>query len=195
MRKIKDKHTLGVISGVIGGLSMLVADQISNKYLKLSKRTYTYASAGVWVGKKRQVKSTSGTALGISMSLITSIFGSIIITEMIAKRGKDNINTKGLFYGAAYGGIVTAIQSALPKNKLKPRDASSNLSYLFCNALFGLVTANSIAKLGDDSIFPDSKLNTETINTKILTNQNNDDYRKPVIRPETQESFFQTRKH
>lgn len=50
MRKIKDKHTLGVISGFIGGIAMLVADHISNKYLKISKRSYTDASAGMWVG-------------------------------------------------------------------------------------------------------------------------------------------------
>ncbi len=196
MKKIKDKHTLGVISGVVGGLAMLFTDHISYKYLKISKRSYTDASSGIWVGSKRQAKSKSGTVLGITMSLFTSMLGSIVMTEVIAKRGRDNINTKGIFYGAIYGGVITGLMSALPNNKLKPKDSSSNLSYLFTNSLFGIVTANCIAKLGDDSIFPDSNINTtDTINTKISTNKNNDDYWKPVIRPETQESFFQTKKH
>ena len=89
----------------------------------------------------------------------------------------------------AYGSIITGLQSVFPKNKLKPKDSSSNLSYLFSNALFGLVTANSIARLGDDSIFPKS-----TMNTEASIAQNEDSYRKPEIRPETQESYFHTKK-
>ncbi|KUO64678.1 MAG: hypothetical protein APF84_06045 [Gracilibacter sp. BRH_c7a] len=183
MRKIKDKHTLGVISGIVGGIVMLAADHIS-------KRIYTDASAGTWVGEKRQAQSKTGTVLGISMSLISSMFGSLLMTEMISKRGKDNINTKGFFYGTAYGGIISVIQSALPKNKLRPKDSSSNLSYLVCNALYGLVTANSIARLGDESIFPKAATNTE-----LSTDPLNNYYFQPQVRPETQESYFQAKRH
>ncbi len=189
MKKIKDKHTLGVISGAVGGLAMLLTDHISYKYLKISKRSYSVASSGIWVGTKRQAKSKSGTVLGITMALFTSIFGSVIMTEIIARRGRDNINTKGLFYGAAYGGIITAMQSAFPNNKLKPRDSSSNLSYLFSNSLYGIVSANCISRLGDDSIFPRSNMNNEVSEVQ----RNDDYYYQPKIRPETQESYFQTK--
>lgn len=195
MKKIKDKHILGVITGVVGGLAMLLTDHISYKYLKISKRSYPDASAGIWVGSKRQAQSKSGTVLGITMSLFTSMLGSIIMTEIIARRGKNNINTKGIFYGAVYGGIITALQSALPNNKLKPKDSSSNLSYLFSNSLYGLVTANCIARLGDDSLFPKSDVS----NHNVRITHNDDYYQKSQsqfpVRPETQESYFQSKIH
>lgn len=156
--RINDSHTLGIVSGIIGGLVMLGLDNISFKQ-GYSKRSYSHSAAGMWVNSKRQARSTPGNILGIGMSLGLSGLGGIIFQNIIKRGGTDNIITKGLFYGAVWGGIITAFQSSFPKNKIKPRDSSSNLSYVLCNMTYGIVTTMLIKKLGT----PLKKLNNSNI--------------------------------
>ena len=48
---------------------------------------------------------------------------------------------------------MAAILSVFAQNKVRPKDADSNLSYLLSHALFGLALVFTAAKLGDDSLF------------------------------------------
>ncbi|OCZ54270.1 hypothetical protein [Dehalobacter sp. TeCB1] len=152
MQKIKDSQTLGIVSGMLGGLVMLAFDQISNK-LGMSKRPYYQASSGMWVNSKREGNSRGGTILGVGMVLGSSALGGIAFTEQLSKKGTDNLITKGAFYGSVYGAIITAVMSGLPTNKVKPRDATSNLSYVLAHMLYGIAATQAISKLGDQSIF------------------------------------------
>jgi hypothetical protein len=96
------------------------------------------------------------------MTLGLSALGGIMMTEQLARKGRDNLITKGLFYGTTFGAITTALLSVLPKNKMKPKDATSNLSYVMTNMIYGLVTTQAISSLGNDSIF--EKYSTEQNN-------------------------------
>ena len=53
MFKIKDRVTLGIISGSAGNLVKTIIDELSLKK-KISQRSFRSTAAGVWVNKKSE---------------------------------------------------------------------------------------------------------------------------------------------
>ncbi|MDX9872868.1 MAG: hypothetical protein RBT41_10690 [Clostridia bacterium] len=151
MQKIKDRDTLSIISGMIGLAGLILIDEISQKVM-ISKRSYRQAAAGVFVSKK-EAKSTSGQLLGVIMNSAVSILGANYIIKRMSQNGRDKLIFKGIISGIIFGAIATVIPNVTPRNKMKPKDAASNLSYVFSNIVFGLLTTFSAAKLGHDSLF------------------------------------------
>ena len=71
----------------------------------------------------------------------------------MSKTGRDKLISKGIVSGITIGAIATALLTLAPQNKVKPKDAASNLSYVFGNIFHGLLTTFAAAKLGHDSLF------------------------------------------
>jgi hypothetical protein len=71
----------------------------------------------------------------------------------MSKTGRDKLISKGILSGITIGAIATALPTLAPQNKVKPKDAASNLSYVFSNIIYGLLTTFAAAKLGHDSLF------------------------------------------
>ena len=69
--------------------------------------------------------------------------------------------------------------SVFPTNKVRPKDAISNLSYMASHAVFGLVTTAIVAKLGDDSLFDAKPYN---------------DYVSPTAKTTEEQRISETRK-
>jgi len=67
--------------------------------------------------------------------------------------GGINLYLKEILAGIAIGAIATAIPNVVPQNSVKPKDAASNLSYVFSNMAYGLLTTFAAAKLGHESLF------------------------------------------
>jgi formate-dependent nitrite reductase membrane component NrfD len=160
MKKITDRQTLGFYSGLMGGLVMLIFDWVSYSF-GLSKRMYTETAAGVWVNNKGQTKTLSGHILGAIMTLTLCMLGGVAKVNLLSKSGRDKLFTKGLWFGVSFGAIITALTSGFVMNKVKPKDANSNLSYVAASGLYGLVTTYAIAKLGDDSLFDQEPMNDQ----------------------------------
>lgn len=152
MNKIKDRIVLSIVAGGIGTLMMTLIDTVSAR-MGISQRTYRTTAAGVWVSSRREAEKWTGQLLGFIMNFGLSMAGALGLINLLTKYGRDNILTKGLFFGASFGGIINAILSGLLNNKVKPKDAASNLSYLLSNAAFGITTAFIASKLGHDSLF------------------------------------------
>ncbi len=151
MEKIKDRNTLAIVSGIIGLSGLMFVDVFSRK-ANLSKRSYREAAAGIFLSK-RETKKTTGHFLGLIMNGAVSILGAKYIVSDLSKNGRDSIISKGVLAGIAVGAIATVIPNIVPKNSVKPKDATSNLSYVFSNIVYGLLTTFSAAKLGHDSLF------------------------------------------
>jgi hypothetical protein len=79
--------------------------------------------------------------------------GGIGAVQLLTATGRDQVITKGLFTGITMGSLITAFLSAAKTDKIRPKDAASNLSYMLSHALFGLVATWTVATLGDDSLF------------------------------------------
>lgn len=172
MKKIKDRITLGIVSGLLGTALKIASDEIflSNK---ISKRSFRETASGVWVSTRRQAKSPYGQILGSLLDLGMGMVGSVGQVYILSKTGKDNLFVKGTFFGIAYGSFITAGLSALPTNKVRPKDAESNLSYMASHALFGLATTYAILALGDKSLWDVPPSNNYIKPTQYTTAETN----------------------
>ncbi len=151
MEKIKDRETLSVVSGLIGLAGIILVDETS-KRAGLSKRSYREAAAGMFVSKG-EATGVKGQVLGSIMNSAVSILGANFIIKRMSQSGRDKLFFKGIVSGVTIGAISTTIPNVIPKNRVKPKDAASNLSYVFSNIAYGMLTTYAAAKLGHDSLF------------------------------------------
>lgn len=168
--KIKDRHMLGIVAGILGCIPKILIDEISLR-LGISKRAYRQTAAGVWVNSRKEAKSWKGSVLGTIMDGGLSILGAILKLGFLSRLGRDHIILKGALYGTAFGAIITAMLSGFSHNKVKPKDAASNLSYVVANCVYGIVTTLALAKLGDDSLFDVKPVNNYAKPTKLTTEE------------------------
>lgn len=152
MKKIKDRIFLSILAGGLGTVLLTAVDVISSR-LGISQRSYRTTAAGVWVSSRRQAETWQGQLLGAIMNIGLSMVGAFGLIGLLSKYGRDKLVLKGLFFGTTFGAVVNAILSGLVNNKVKPKDAASNLSYLASNAIFGVTTALVASKLGHESLF------------------------------------------
>lgn len=157
MVKIRDRDTLSIVSGLIGLAGIMLVDGFSRQ-ANISKRSYREAAAGMFVTKS-EARNPRGQILGVIMNSAISILGANFIIKKLSQTGRDKLLAKGLVSGITIGAIATVIPNIAPKNRVKPKDAISNLSYVFTNIVYGLLTTFAAAKLGHDSLFDVSPQN------------------------------------
>ncbi|WP_088188363.1 hypothetical protein [Desulfosporosinus sp. FKA] len=170
MKKINDRILLGMLSGIVGLIALMVTDNISSK-AKISQRSFATTAAGVWVSSRRQAEKWQGQLLGTLMTIGLCMVGGISAVKLLTTYGRDKLVAKGIFLGVTFGSVITATLSGLAHNKVKPKDANSNLSYLVSHALFGLATVLTAAKAGDDSLFDAPPKNNYLQSTEQTTEQ------------------------
>lgn len=152
MKKIKDRMTLGIVSGLVGTILKIATDEVFLR-TKISQRSFRETASGVWVSSRRQAKNLYGQLLGTIMDLGLGMVGSVAQVQILSKTGKNNLFTKGAFFGVTFGATITAMLSGFNTNKVKPKDSKSNLSYVISNTIFGLGTTYTAAVLGDESLW------------------------------------------
>lgn len=152
MQKIKDRMTLGIVSGLIGTIVKTASDELFLRQ-KASKRSFRVTAAGVWVDTQREAKTPYGQILGAIMDLGLGMVGAVGQVYILSKTGKNNLFAKGTFFGMVFGSSITAMLSGFNANKVKPKDAKSNLTYILSSGIFGVVTTYAASLLGDDSLW------------------------------------------
>ncbi len=156
--KIKDRYILGIVAGMAGNAVKMAVDEVSLR-LKVSQRSFRATAAGVWVDKKKQADSPLGQVLGGFLDFGFASIGGIATVFLLTKTGRDHLIIKGLTSGVAIGSITTSSLSAFPANKVSPKDAASNLSYMLSHVVYGLVTTGLAAYLGHPSIYDTEPMN------------------------------------
>lgn len=147
-----------MLAGIAGNTVKTAIDEVSMRK-KVSQRSFRETAAGVWVSKRKEATSLKGQILGGLFDFGMSSMGGIGITYLLSKTGRDHILPKGIVSGVTIGSTITALLSAFPNNKVKPKDAASNLSYMFAHAVYGVVAAAVVAKAGDPTLFDVEPLN------------------------------------
>ncbi|MGI6711157.1 MAG: hypothetical protein ACOX4L_00150 [Bacillota bacterium] len=170
--RIKDRVLLGFIAGTIGNTFKTTIDELSLRK-RISKRSFRETAAGVWVSKKCEASNYKGQILGGLIDFGMSSIGGIGIVHLLSKTGKDHLVSKGILSGITIGSTITAALSAFPQNKVKPKDAASNLSYMFCHAIYGIITTFVAVGLGHPSIFDAEPINNYLAPTELTTEQQN----------------------
>lgn len=168
--KIKDRIVLGTVAGLIGNSFKTLFDEISLK-LKISQRSFRATAAGVWVSKEKEATNIKGQILGSIFDFGLASLGGIGIVHLLSKTGRDHIIVKGIVSGITIGSFITAMLSAFPQNKVKPKDAASNLSYVAAHAVYGIITTGLIAKIGDKLLFDSEPYNDHLSPTYPTTQQ------------------------
>lgn len=156
---IKDRVVLGVLSGLIGNTAKTIIDEISLT-MKISQRTFTSTAAGVFVSKKSESQNIRGKILGSLFDYGMGAIGGIVLVELLSKRGRDHLTTKGLVFGVTMGSFINFLLNSCSSKKIKAKDAASNLSYMLSHGVYGLITAYTAALLGHKSLF-ETKDNTK----------------------------------
>lgn len=176
MKKIKDRITLGIVAGLVGTVIKTASDQFFlNK--KISRRSFRETASGVWVSSRKEAKSPYGQILGQIMDLGLGMVGAVAQVHLLSKTGKNNLFAKGTFFGITFGATITAMLSGFNTNKVKPKDARSNLSYIISNAFFGLGTTYAASLLGDESLWDAPPMNNYVRPTG-LTSVEKENYRQ-----------------
>lgn len=167
---IKDRILLGVIAGFTGNLFKTIFDEISLR-LKISQRSFRATAAGVWVSKKSEASNIKGQILGSIFDFGLASLGGIGIVYLLSRSGRDHLLVKGTLSGITIGSFITATLSAFPQNKVKPKDAASNLSYVAGHTVYGLIATAVAAKLGTPTLFDSKPLNDYLPPTDLTTEQ------------------------
>lgn len=170
MNKINDRILLGVIAGLGGNLVKTAIDEMSLK-AKFSQRSFRSTAAGVWVARKKDADSVYGQLLGGILDFGMATLGGVGTVYMLSKTGRDSLVVKGLASGITFGATITALLSTLPTNRVKPKDAVSNLSYVASHAAFGLVATAVAAQLGAPSLFDAKPYNDNMLPTEKTTEE------------------------
>lgn len=97
--------------------------------------------------------------------------GGVLGVKLLTIFGRDKLVPKGIFFGITFGSAITAILSEFQNNKVRPKDALSNLSYLLSHAAFGLVSIFTAAKISDKSLFDTPPENDYSKPTEKTTEQ------------------------
>ncbi len=161
---------LGVVSGLTGNLAKTLIDEVSHRK-KISQRTFRETAAGIWVNKRSEATNYKGQLLGGLLDFGLASLGGIGIVKLFSKTGRDYVLTKGIISGITVGSTVTVLLSAFPQNKVKPKDAASNLSYMLAHAVYGVVTAAVVTTLGDPSLFDSKPMNNYLSPTEPTTEE------------------------
>lgn len=167
---IKDRMVLGLIAGIAGNAVKTVIDEVSIKK-KISQRSFRETAAGIWVSQKSEATNLKGQILGGLLDFGMASMGGIGIVHLLSKTGRDHVITKGVLSGIAIGSFITALVSAFPQNRIRPKDAASNLSYMASNAIYGVVAAAVAGKLGHASLFDAAPQNDYLAPTELTTEQ------------------------
>lgn len=169
---IKDRFTLGIVAGLAGNVIKMALDEISLRK-KISQRSFRSTAAGVWVNKKKQADSPLGQLFGAIIDFGFASMGGVAMVYFLSKTGRDSLLLKGAASGVAIGSLITFLLSIFPVNKVAPKDAPSNLSYMASHIVYGLTTTAVAAYLGHPSIYDTLPANDSLVHTEQTTEQVN----------------------
>jgi hypothetical protein len=152
MDKINDRFLLGMVAGLTGNVFKMTVDDVSHR-MGISQRSFRSTAAGLWVNKESEAANAKGQLLGSLFDFGIAGIGGVGIVELLTRTGNDHIISKGFTSGIAIGSMLTAMTSFSPTNKVKPKDAASNLSYMLSHAVYGVITAVVASKIGAPELY------------------------------------------
>lgn len=148
--KIKDRITLGVISGVIAGLPDTIINLLEHK-AGITDLTYGHMGANVFLPHDKSHRPESLVAGYAANAALTGLTG-ILFSYLLSASGRDHAVLKGIGAGITFWMLVYGLGGKLgltakPKKTVAP--ILSLLDHILFGSLLGLITE----KLADESLF------------------------------------------
>jgi hypothetical protein len=156
MKKIKDRISLGIISGVFSSIPGRLLNTFEYR-AGLTDAKYGQMAANLFVSKK-QVDTMEGRAIGAIVNGILTGVAGISAVYLLSMTGRDKAVIKGmgigiLFWLALFG--LTPRVGIVEKTKKPLSPLLGLVDHIVFSSLCGLIAS----RLGDDSLFPDTGLN------------------------------------
>jgi len=153
--KIKDRIFLGIVTGVIGSLP----GRLLNAYeyrVGLTEVKYGQMGANLFVNEK-QINTRGGRIIGaITNGILTGLMG-ITSVYVLSLTGRDKAIIKGAGVGSLFwlGLFGLTSKAGFVHKSQKPL---TSLLGLVDHIIFGSLCGLTASRLGDDSLFPDTRL-------------------------------------
>lgn len=161
MKKIKDRITLGFVSGLLANIPKAILNEILFRK-KVETKRYGEVISGIFM-PKRQALSKQGKFFGIGGDFISSAFLGIPLVYIMSLTGKDKYLLKGLLTGVfGLGGLRGLIANVGP-GKTYPRDPKTNITFSINSMFWGLLASAIAVKLGDKALFQPKKAKTSLL--------------------------------
>ncbi len=158
MHKIKDRITLGAISGIIAGVFGRLLNAIQYK-LGLTDISSTQLATPIFIPKNK-ADTPEGIALSeIINSTNTGAIG-VLMAYMFSLTGRDKAIMKGIGVGALSWVLLQGVASGLGL-KVKSNKPLTPILGFFNHALYGSLCAYFITNLGNDNLFPDPQISKQ----------------------------------
>ncbi|UWG97949.1 hypothetical protein LPY66_03840 [Dehalobacter sp. DCM] len=166
MAKIKDRITLGIISSLIAAIPGTALDLIANK-LRLSDYYYNHA-ASLFVERSKS-NTLSGKIVSALVNNISNCIMGVSASYLLSATGRDKPILKGI---GVYALSWLTFNGLIYKEVLdtKAKRAHTPIYSFIIHTISGSVCGYCISKLGDDSIFPDIKINSNKTKLPLIGN-------------------------
>ncbi|SHH06839.1 hypothetical protein [Desulfosporosinus lacus] len=151
MKKITDRFSLGIISGLGGNLAKIAVEQVSNRKGFSKSNGYTTA-AGIFL-KKPDILSHYGKAVGIIADNMIAMGLGVTCVYWLTLMGKDRNFIKGAALGAAEWGVLYGIASRLGATSIFPVKPKDAIATFISHLAFGVTKMTIAVNLGDERLF------------------------------------------
>lgn len=171
--KIKDRILLGIVSGVIAGIPGKFFNAFESRR-GLTDLWYSRLSVHLFTPRNKVDSKNEKILAAIAINTTSGFFG-VIISYLLSITGRDYAVVKGAgtaaFAWIAVNGMLGG-QVMKQKNKNPGPPILSFIDHLVNGGFCGFL----VSKLGDDSIFPDTKSlkKDEKLPTISMNNENNE---------------------
>jgi len=149
--KIKDRITLGIISGIIGN----IAKNLTFKGLSktgLRDDDIHAKAAGIFMSR-RKAKTEAGKGIGILTDFCIACKLGILLVYLLSATGKDHPYLKGASLGQSAWVMMYGVLSSLGGSRSHPVSPRTSFSNFLAHTVYGVVTASAIMALGDPNLF------------------------------------------
>jgi hypothetical protein len=182
MKKIKDRIVLGAVTGTVVSIPMQLLDVYLNKH-GMTDVAYGPTAAKLFL-KKKQTRTLGGRVVSAAVNAVNTGAVGTSIVYMLSLSGKDKAVIKGAGIGALMWVGVAGFLSNKGLNVVSKKPATPLFS-LALHLLFGGMSAYTITKLGDESLFPDKRVQDREKVPVLYTGAN----QKPPMQPEHSEQL------
>ncbi|EGW41307.1 hypothetical protein [Desulfosporosinus sp. OT] len=159
MKKIKDRFSLGLISGLGGNLAKIAVEQVFKRTGVSKSNGYTTA-AGIFL-KKSDIATSYGRAVGIIADNMIAAGLGVTCTYWLTLMGKDKHLIKGAGLGAVEWGALYGVLSRLGATTIYPVKPKDAIATFISHLAFGMTKIAIAVHLGDSRLFKPKNLTLE----------------------------------
>ncbi|MGI6629824.1 MAG: hypothetical protein ACOX4H_04740 [Bacillota bacterium] len=173
MKKITDRFTLGIISGLCGNIAKRAVEKIFYR-TGFSTMSSVKTAAGIFL-RKSDVSSPYGKIVGtIADNMIAAGLG-VTCAYWLSFMGKDKAFLKGCCLGVAEWAALYGVLSKFGATAIFPVPPKDALVSSLSHAAFGTTKILVATKLGDERLFKPKNLTLEINNAQNLFPKQNSD--------------------